>query len=109
MTIHGYEIVGDWENSTCGKIASATKGGKKYFLKKYQTPVAPMDSGTLNAKTFAHNKKLFEDFVDFELDKLCYAPVPVHAVVENERMSFSLPAAGKGKMVRYDRKLPFKA
>lgn len=64
MTIHGYEIVGDWENSTCGKIATATKGGKKYFLKKYQTPVAPIDNGTLDAKTFAHNKKLFEDFVN---------------------------------------------
>lgn len=63
MTIHGYEIIGDWENSTCGKIASATKGGKRYFLKKYQTPVAPIDNGTLDAKTFAHNKKMFEDFV----------------------------------------------
>ena len=64
MTIHGYEIIGDWENSTCGKIATATKGGKRYFLKKYQTPVAPLDNGTLDAKTFAHNKKLFEDFVN---------------------------------------------
>ena len=64
MTIHGYEIIGDWENSTCGKIATATKGGKRFFLKKYQTPVAPIDNGTLDAKTFAHNKKLFEDFVN---------------------------------------------
>lgn len=63
MTIHGYELVGDWENSTCGKIATATKGGRRYFLKKYQTPVAPIDNGTLDAKTFAHNKKLFDDFV----------------------------------------------
>ena len=31
MSIHGYEIIGAWENSTCGKIAVATKGGKKYF------------------------------------------------------------------------------
>lgn len=64
MTIHGYTLNGDWENSTCGKIATATKGGKKYFLKKYQTPVAPIDNGTLDAKTFAHNKKLFDDFVE---------------------------------------------
>ena len=63
MTIHGYELIGDWVNSTCGKIATGTKGGKRYFLKKYQTPVAPIDNGTLDAKTFAHNKKMFEDFV----------------------------------------------
>lgn len=63
MIIHGYELIGDWENSTSGKIATALKGGKKYFLKKYQTPVAPIDNGTLDAKTFANNKKLFLDFV----------------------------------------------
>ena len=64
MAIYGYELVGDWENSTCGKIATSTKGGKRYFLKKFQTPVAPIDNGTLDAKTFAHNKKMFEDFVN---------------------------------------------
>lgn len=63
MTVHGYELVGDWENSTCGKIAQAKKGGKRYFLKRYQTPVAPIDNGTLDAKTFAHNKKMFDAFV----------------------------------------------
>ena len=62
MTVHGYELIGDWENSNCGKIAKATKGGKKYFLKKYQTPVQPINNGALDAKTFANNKKLFEDF-----------------------------------------------
>lgn len=63
MTICGYELTSEWENSTCGKIAKAQKGGKKFFLKRYQTPVAPIDNGTLDAKTFAHNKKLFDDFV----------------------------------------------
>ena len=63
MTIHGYELTSEWENSTCGKIAKAQKGGKRYFVKKYQTPVAPIDNGTLDAKTFAHNKKMFEEFV----------------------------------------------
>ncbi len=63
MTIHGYTLVNEWRNSQCGQIACATKGGKKYFLKKYQTPVAPINNGTLDTKTFAHNKKLFEDFV----------------------------------------------
>lgn len=64
MKVHGYELTTEWKNSQCGKTALATRGGKKYFLKRYQTPVAPIDNGTLDAKTFAHNKKLFEDFVD---------------------------------------------
>lgn len=64
MIMHGYELISEWKNCTCGKITKARKDGKDYFLKKYQTPVAPMDNGTLDAKTFAHNQKLFEDFVD---------------------------------------------
>lgn len=63
MMIHGYELTSEWKNSQCGQTAIAQRGGKKYFLKKYQTPVAPIDNGTLDAKTFAHNKELFEKFV----------------------------------------------
>ena len=64
MKFHGYELVTDWKNSQCGQTAAATRAGKKYFLKKYQTPVAPINNGTLDAKTFAHNEKLLNDFVD---------------------------------------------
>lgn len=64
MTFHGYEIEGDWANSNCGKTAVATRGGKKYFLKKYQNVVAPIDNGALDAKTMEHNHKLFDDFVN---------------------------------------------
>ena len=64
MKFHGYELVSEWKNSQCGQTASAVRAGKKYFLKKYQTPVAPINNGTLDAKTFAHNEKLFNDFVD---------------------------------------------
>ena len=64
MKFHGYELVTDWKNSQCGQTAAAVRAGKKYFLKKYQTPVAPIDNGTLDAKTFAHNEKLFNEFVD---------------------------------------------
>lgn len=63
MTIHGYELTSEWENSTCGKIAKAQKGGKRYFLKMYQTPVAPLRNGSLDAKTIAHNQELFDKFV----------------------------------------------
>lgn len=64
MLIHGYEIRGDWKNSQCGQTVTAEKKGKKYFIKKYQTPVAPINNGTLDKKTFEHNKKMFDDFVN---------------------------------------------
>ena len=63
MMFHGYELISEWKNSQCGQTAKARKGGKSYFLKKYQTPVAPLRNGTLDEKTFEHNKKLFEDYV----------------------------------------------
>lgn len=63
MIFHGFELMEEWRNSHCGQIVSAMRGGKKYFLKKYQTPVMPINNGTLDAKTFMHNKKQFEDFV----------------------------------------------
>ena len=63
MMFHGFELIGDWKNSQCGQTARAKKGGRLYFLKKYQTPVMPINNGTLDAKTFAHNKELFEKFV----------------------------------------------
>ena len=64
MSFHGYELIGDWKNSNCGKTALANKGGKKYFLKKYQTVVAPIDNGTMDARTIAHNQALFDAFVN---------------------------------------------
>ena len=63
MTIHGYEIIGAWENSTCGKIAFAIKDGRRYVLKKYLSPVAPIDNGILDSKTIGHNQKIFDEFV----------------------------------------------
>ncbi|MCQ2466623.1 MAG: protein kinase [Clostridia bacterium] len=61
---HGYELIGDWKNSTSGKIAIGQRGGKKYFIKQYQTPVMPLKNGALDAKTFAKNKEKFEAFVN---------------------------------------------
>jgi len=64
MTINGYELLSEWANSTCGKKAVATKGGKMFFLKKYQTPVAPIRNSAMDAKTFQKNKKIFDKFID---------------------------------------------
>ncbi|MCR4655264.1 MAG: hypothetical protein K5770_03430 [Lachnospiraceae bacterium] len=63
MQINGYEITGEWKASQCGETAVAEKDGRRFFLKKYQTPVAPIDNGTLDAKTFAHNRELFDQFL----------------------------------------------
>ena len=63
MMFHGYELISEWKTSTCGKIARGKKDEKLYFIKKYQTPVAPLDNGTLDEKTFKHNKKQFDEFV----------------------------------------------
>ena len=63
MSFHGYDLISEWKNSQCGQTAQAVKGGRKYFLKKYQTPVMPLNNGTLDAKTFQHNKELFTNFV----------------------------------------------
>ena len=61
--INGYDIPGEWKNSTCGKIAFAERSGKKYFIKRYQTPVEPVDNGALDARTIAANKEKFDKHV----------------------------------------------
>ena len=37
------------------------------------------------------------EFVDFELDTICYDSTPIKSVIDKKQMSFTLPAAGKGK------------
>ena len=62
MNIHGFELTTEWSICNCGEKAKGKKGGKLYFLKKYRTPVAPVDNGTLDAKTFAKNLAKFNEF-----------------------------------------------
>ncbi|MCR5675772.1 MAG: protein kinase [Lachnospiraceae bacterium] len=64
MRVNGYELVSEWKTSQCGWTAKAKKGGILYFLKQYQTPAAPLKNNTLDAKTFAHNQKLFDHFLE---------------------------------------------
>lgn len=64
MNVHGYELITEWKNSQCGQTAKAKRGGKMYFLKKYQTPVEPVMNGALDAKTFAQNKETFRRFIE---------------------------------------------
>lgn len=62
-TINGYEIISEWKNSTCGKITCGMRGGKKYFIKRYQTPVEPYDNGSLDARTIEVNREKFNKYV----------------------------------------------
>ena len=65
MNVHGYELVADWKNSSCGQTVKAKKGVKSYFIKKYQTPVEPVMNGALDERTFDNNKRKFEKYVAY--------------------------------------------
>ena len=65
MNVHGYEFIWeDWKNNSSSKTALTTKGGKKYFLKRYTTPVAPMNNGSLTPKAMELNQRRFDKFVE---------------------------------------------
>lgn len=63
MNVHGYELISEWKNSTCGQTARATRGGKLYILKKYQK-AAPVMNAAISAEQFEKNKKSFERYVE---------------------------------------------
>lgn len=64
IIVNGYTLDGEWETSTCGQRATATRPGSsaKFFLKKYQNPVQPQDNGTLDPKTMKVNQAAFDKF-----------------------------------------------
>ena len=65
MNVHGYEFIWeDWKNNSSSKTALTTKGGKKYFLKRYTTPVAPINNGSLTPKAMELNQRKFDKFVE---------------------------------------------
>ena len=69
--VNGYTFINfakwtedDWRNQSSSKSAVAMKGGKKYFLKKYCNPVAPINNGSLTPKAMEKNQKRFDKFYD---------------------------------------------
>ena len=51
MNVHGFELQGEgWVPANKGFTAIATRGGKKYFLKKYGEFKLPRDDGSVTAK-----------------------------------------------------------
>ena len=61
--LRSYELVADWKNSNCGKITRGKMGGKLYFIKQYQTPVMPLNNGSLDERTFNANMQKFQTYV----------------------------------------------
>jgi serine/threonine protein kinase len=48
--------------STCGMIGSARKNGKKYFCKKFNNLVEPVDNGTMSPRLIKENQVMFDEF-----------------------------------------------
>ena len=63
-TVKGYVLEGDWSISSTGSTALATKGGKKYFLKRYGACRKPKDSPSLSAAGKERQMKKFNKFKD---------------------------------------------
>ncbi|MBR0294338.1 MAG: protein kinase [Bacilli bacterium] len=65
MNVRGYEL-GEkgWKNNSASMTAIATKGGKKYFLKKYRNPVCPRKDESCSPKLYENNKRKFDNFVE---------------------------------------------
>ena len=62
--INGFTVTGTWKNGQKSMTVSATKGGKKYFLKKYTKFVlAPVGSTAYTEETRAFKKQIFDEFV----------------------------------------------
>jgi len=61
--VNGYKFELDTlKTSTCGQIGIATKGGKKYFVKRFNDPVEPAKNGSMGEATYKENLKAFELF-----------------------------------------------
>ena len=52
-----------WKNSTSGTTMLCEKGGKKYFVKRYNNNCEPVDNGAYTPKLFAKQKAKFENYI----------------------------------------------
>lgn len=68
MNINGYELLKDWEVSNMGHTTIATRGGKKYFLKRYGSYKMPQLSESVGPKQFDKLKAKFDEFVNYRIE-----------------------------------------
>ena len=64
MNVNGYELIGDWKVANRGFTAQATKGGKKYFLKRYNLKKMPRRDASTTPASYERLKKEFESFMN---------------------------------------------
>ena len=64
MNVNGYELVGDWKVANKGFTAQATKGGKRYFLKRYNFKKMPRHDASTTPASYERLKKEFESFMN---------------------------------------------
>lgn len=64
MNIRGYELTGDWKVANRGVTAKATKGGKKYFLKKYGMYKMPRHDSSTSEALYKRMKAEFDSFME---------------------------------------------
>lgn len=61
-TVKGYELITEWKASNRGWTAKAKKGGKVYFLKKYNQYVMPKKDGSCSETLYRKRTQEFNDF-----------------------------------------------
>ena len=68
MNVHGYELTADWKVSNIGMTAQGTKGGKRYFLKKYGEYKMPRRDASTTPKLYERLKAEFNAFSQNRID-----------------------------------------
>lgn len=68
MNVHGYELTADWKVSNIGMTAQATKGGKRYFLKRYGEYKMPRRDASTTPKLYERLKAEFNGFSQNRID-----------------------------------------
>ena len=64
MNVCGYELIGEWKISNVGFTALATRGGKKYFLKRYGEYKMPRRNASTSDKLYARLEGEFKEFMN---------------------------------------------
>lgn len=65
MTINGYELFTEWNNSNIGETAMAKKGGKTFFLKKYGEFKAPIMGASMTPALYDRLMTKFNEFKSY--------------------------------------------
>ncbi len=68
MNVHGYELSKDWSVSSIGSTAQGSRGGKRFFLKKYGGYKMPRHDASTNARSYERLKAQFDEFTAYRIE-----------------------------------------